>query len=92
MGNHPPDEGELFWLALWGIFVRGENWLKPIHLVANRAYAEDADEFEAVAVRDLNGDGIDELIARVFVYGSEDDRLASLEWERGASVSLYDTH
>jgi hypothetical protein len=81
-----------FGMALWGVFAREGNGLKPIHLVANRAYTEDEDEFEVLAVGDLNGDGIDELIARVFVYEPEDDRLAILEWERGALVSLYDTH
>ncbi len=59
-------KGNRFGMAVWGVFVREGNGLKPIHLVANRA-AEDDDEFEVLAVGDLNGDGIDELIARVFV-------------------------
>jgi hypothetical protein len=91
--THETKEND-FGIMVWGIFVREGNGPKQIHLVVNRAYADydDDDEFEVLAVGDLNGDGIDELITRGFMDEPEDDRVALLEWERGALVSLYDTH
>jgi hypothetical protein len=44
-----------------------------------------------LAVGDLNGDGIDEMIVRIFMYEPEDDRIAILEWQQSALMSIYDT-
>ena len=80
-------------MEVWGIFAHVEGSLVPLYVVASKAYSDySPDHYLFLAVGDLNGDGIDELITQVLEDEAEDARFAILEWERGSPVILYDSH
>jgi hypothetical protein len=69
----------------WGLFTRVNGALKPFRLVAVK---QDQEEFGGhpyyyvLAVGDLDGDGIDELVARRMEFEAEEDHLELWAWER----------
>jgi hypothetical protein len=65
--------------------------LRPFYLAARSSLGEmpSASYYYVLAVGDLDGDGIDELIARKMVFESEQDDLEIWAWERGAPATIH---
>ena len=72
----------------WGLFTEEDGVLKPFYLVADESPAEmpSATYYYVLAVGDLDGDGIDEMITRQMVFESEDDNIELMAFENGAPV------
>jgi hypothetical protein len=75
----------------WGLFTRVNSKLHPFYLAGRESSGEGpgASYYYILAVGDLNGDGIDELVAREMGFEKEDDDLELWSWERGAPVTIY---
>jgi hypothetical protein len=78
--------------AAWGLFTKSDGTLKPFYLAAGKAAADftSPSYFYVLAVGDLDGDGIDELITREMIFEAEEDHLQILSWEKGAPVLIQD--
>ena len=73
----------------WGLFTKVNGALKPFHLAATRDEMIGASPYYYVlAVGDLDGDGIDELIVRRMEFEAEEDNLELWSWERGGPVTM----
>jgi hypothetical protein len=75
----------------WGLFSRVNGVLRPFYLAGRNSIGEapSASYYYILAVGDLDGDGIDELIAREMVFESEQDDLEIWAWERGAPATIH---
>jgi hypothetical protein len=78
----------------WGLFTRVNGALKPFHLAATKEPAVDGNVgsssyYYVLAVGDLNGDGIDELIVRHMEFEAEEDNLELWAWEHGGPVTIH---
>jgi hypothetical protein len=75
----------------WGLFTSVNRVLKPFYLVGKVCgEIPSAAYYYVLAVGDLDGDGIDELITREQVYEAEEDSLEIMAWERGAPVVVHE--
>lgn len=76
---------------VWGLFTAVNGVLMPFYLVGNVCgEIPSAGYYYILAVGDLDGDGIDELITRKMVYEAEEDSLEIMAWERGAPVLVHE--
>jgi hypothetical protein len=75
----------------WGLFTRVNGMLKPFYLAGARSSGETpmASYYYFLAVGDLNGDGVDELVVREVGFEKEEDDLEIWAWERGAPVQIH---
>jgi hypothetical protein len=65
----------------WGLFTKVNGVLKPFYLVGNISSVEASASYHyMLALGDLDGDGIDELITRKMVFEPEEDSLEILAW------------
>jgi hypothetical protein len=75
----------------WGLFARVNGVLKPSYVVGNVCgEVPSASYYYVLAVGDLDGDGIDELITRNMVFEAETDSLEILAWERGTPFLVHE--
>ena len=72
----------------WGLFTEEDGVLKPFYLAADESSAETPSStyYYVLAVGDLDGDGIDEMVTRQMVFESEDDNIELMAFENGAPV------
>jgi hypothetical protein len=75
----------------WGLFTRVSGGLKPFYLEARRTDPEVpmASYYYALAVGDLDGDGIDEMVVRGRGFEQEEDILEIWTWERDSPVRIH---
>jgi hypothetical protein len=74
----------------WGLFTKVNGVLKPFYLAGNICGSDASNSYYYVlAAGDLDGDGIDEFVARSMDYEPEEDSLEILGWERGKPVTIY---
>jgi hypothetical protein len=72
----------------WGLFTRVNGALKPFRLAAAKdAFGRDP-YYYVLAVGDLDGDGIDELVVRRMEFEAEEDHLELWAWEHGGPVTI----
>lgn len=74
--------------SAWGLFTRINGVLKPFYLAATEYHDGDS-HYQVLAVGDLDGDGIDELIVRDHVFEAEEDNLEIWAWENDAPVQIH---
>lgn len=74
----------------WGLFTRVNGAMNPFHLAARESAAngENTDYFYMLAIGDLDGDGIDELVVREMLFEAEEDYVQLWAWERGMPVTI----
>ncbi|CCD99428.1 hypothetical protein [Bradyrhizobium sp. STM 3809] len=74
----------------WGLFRKIDGVLRPLYLAAREAWStgENSDYFYLLATGDLDGDGIDEMIAREMVFEGEQDYVQLWAWEHGRPVVI----
>jgi hypothetical protein len=68
--------------------------LKPFRLVAVKQEQEEFGGhyyYYVLAVGDLDGDGIDELVVRRMEFEAESDNLELWAWEHGGPVTIHST-
>jgi hypothetical protein len=78
----------------WGLFTRVDGVLKPFHLAATKEPAVNGNigsssYYYVLAVGDLDGDGIDELVVRHMEFEAEEDNLELWAWEHGGPVTIH---
>src|SRR5262249_24462273 len=75
----------------WGLFTRVNGALTPFYLAARKTDPEApmASYYYALAVGDLDGDGIDEMIVRGRGFEQEEDILELWAWDGGAPVRIH---
>jgi hypothetical protein len=74
--------------SAWGLFTRINGVLKPFYLAATEYHDGDS-HYQVLAVGDLDGDGIDELVVRDHVFEAEEDNLEIWAWENDAPVQIH---
>jgi hypothetical protein len=74
----------------WALFTRVNGALKPFHLAARESLSsgESTDYFYLLATGDLDGDGIDEMVAREMVFEAEEDYVQLWAWDGGMPVTI----
>ena len=72
-----------------GLFTRVGGAFKPFRLDATKYEFEGRSYYYVLAVGDLDGDGIDELIVRRIEFEAEEDNLELWAWEHDGPVRLY---
>lgn len=73
----------------WGLFTKKNGVLKPFHLAAK--WDEDigtSPYYHILAVGDLDGNGIDELIVNRIEFEAEEAMLELWGWEHGGPVAI----
>jgi hypothetical protein len=88
------NDGEAGGYSGWGLFTRVNGALKPFHLAATKEPAVDGNigsssYYYVLAVGDLDGDGIDELVVRRMEFEAEEDNLELWAWEHGGPVTIH---
>jgi hypothetical protein len=75
----------------WGLFTRISGALHPLYLAGrvSNGEAPGVSYYYVLATGDLNGDGIDELVAEEEGFEKEQDDLELWAWERGAPVTIH---
>jgi hypothetical protein len=84
--------GDPMGFEAWGLFTRINGKLKPFRLVAVKQEREEFGGhyyYYVLAVGDLDGDGIDELVARRMEFEAEQDNLELWAWEQGGPVTIH---
>jgi len=74
----------------WGLFTRVGGALRPFYLAGRVSDGEGpgVSYYYLLATGDLNGDGIDEMVADETGFERELDNLELWAWERGAPVTI----
>src|SRR5262249_35781715 len=72
-----------------GLFTRVGGALKPFRLAATTYKFGGRSYYYVLAVGDLDGDGIDELIVRRMEFEAEEDNLELWAWEHDGPVRLH---
>jgi hypothetical protein len=72
-----------------GLFTRVDGALKPFRLAATKYKLGGRPYYYVLAVGDLDGDGIDELIVRRMEFEAEEDNLELWAWEHDGPVRLH---
>ena len=72
-----------------GLLTRVGGAFKPFGLDASKYEFGGRSYYYVLAVGDLDGDGIDELIVRRIEFEAEEDNLELWAWEHDGPVRLY---
>jgi hypothetical protein len=75
--------------SVWGLFTKVNGVMKPFHLAATRDETIGASPYYYVlAIGDLDGNGIDELIVNRIEFEAEESLLELWAWEHGGPVVI----